>query len=75
VDRVAILAWVALSRRSPLFESLRSQYHNEMSAESRLGVPRVYFEGNNFDNDASKTVELFRTTCVDPSCGPNAGAP
>src|SRR5437899_5406087 len=34
-----------------LFEALRSSYHNELSLESRLGIPRIYFEGNNLDND------------------------
>lgn len=68
VDRLAILGVGGsyLGARA-LFESLKSQYHNEMSTESRLGVPRIYFEGNNFDNDALEDLlELFRTTCVDP---------
>ncbi len=68
VDRVAILGIGGsyLGARA-LFDSLRSQYHNEMSTEARLGVPRIYFEGNNFDNDALEDLlELFRTTCVDP---------
>ena len=29
-----------------------SRYHNELPPETRLGVPRIYFEGNNADNDA-----------------------
>src|SRR5205823_1514240 len=68
VDRVAMLAIGGsyLGARA-LFEALRSQYHNELSPEARLGVPRIYFEGNNFDNDAlEELLELLRTTCVDP---------
>jgi glucose-6-phosphate isomerase len=50
-----------------LFEALRSTYHNELPAETRLGVPRVYFEGNNADNDALQDLlDLLQVTCVDP---------
>lgn len=50
-----------------LFEALRSTYHNELKPENRLGVPRIYFEGNNVDNDAfNDLLELLQTTCVDP---------
>ncbi len=50
-----------------LFEALRSAYHNELKPEDRRGVPRIYFEGNNFDNDAlTDLLELLQTTCVDP---------
>src|SRR5438552_16564961 len=50
-----------------LFEALRSSYHNELPAESRLGVPRIYFEGNNVDNDAlQELLDLLQTRCVDP---------
>jgi glucose-6-phosphate isomerase len=68
VDRVVILAagGFYLAPRA-LFEALRSVYHNELLPESRLGVPRVYFEGNNFDNDSlAELLELLQTTCVDP---------
>jgi glucose-6-phosphate isomerase len=68
VDRVVILGIGGsyLGARA-LFEALRSQYHNELSPETRLGVPRIYFEGNNFDNDALEDLlELLRTACVDP---------
>src|SRR5438552_7737435 len=51
-----------------LFDALRSAYHNELPAENRLGVPRVYFEGNNVDNDALQDLlDLLANTCVDPS--------
>lgn len=50
-----------------LFESLKSAYHNELPESSRLQAPRLYFEGNNFDNDAlSELLELLQVTCVDP---------
>jgi glucose-6-phosphate isomerase len=35
-----------------LLESCCHQYHNDVSAELRGGRPRMYFEGNNVDNDA-----------------------
>jgi glucose-6-phosphate isomerase len=68
VDRVVILGIGGsyLGARA-LFEALRSLYHNELPSESRLGVPRFYFEGNNFDNDAlQELLDLLQTTCVDP---------
>ncbi|HUG90632.1 MAG TPA: glucose-6-phosphate isomerase [Planctomycetaceae bacterium] len=34
-----------------LFEALCHRYHNELPRDRRSGVPRVYFEGNNLDND------------------------
>src|SRR5262249_14397351 len=50
-----------------LFEALRSAYHNELPPEKRIGVPRVYFEGNNLDNDAMQELfDLLAVTCVDP---------
>ncbi|MEX2286974.1 MAG: glucose-6-phosphate isomerase [Planctomycetaceae bacterium] len=36
-----------------LFEALCPRYHNELDREARGGVPRIYFEGNNLDNDAA----------------------
>src|SRR5260370_18313350 len=68
VDRVVILGIGGsyLGARA-LFESLCNSYHNEMTPESRLGVPRIYFEGNNVDNDALQDLlELLQNTCVDP---------
>jgi glucose-6-phosphate isomerase len=50
-----------------LFEALRSTYHNELSLEARLGIPRIYFDGNSFDNDGLQDLfDLLQTTCVDP---------
>ncbi len=50
-----------------LFEALKSAYHNELPAETRLGIPRLYFEGDNCDNDALQDLlDLLQVTCVDP---------
>ncbi len=50
-----------------LFDALKPAYHNELPAETRLGVPRIYFEGNNCDNDALQDLlDLLQITCVDP---------
>lgn len=35
-----------------LFEACCHPYHNELSRQERGGIPRIYFEGNNLDNDA-----------------------
>src|SRR5262249_7654165 len=35
-----------------LFDALCHTYHNEMPSKMRMGKPRIYFEGNNLDNDA-----------------------
>ncbi len=50
-----------------LFDALCHTYHNELPAKMRMGKPRVYFEGNNVDNDAlAELLELFENVCVDP---------
>src|SRR5579862_2652414 len=50
-----------------LFDALKSAYHNELPGEARMGVPRMYFEGNNVDNDALQDLlELLQVSCVDP---------
>jgi glucose-6-phosphate isomerase len=68
VDRVVILGIGGsyLGARA-LFEALCNAYHNEMLPQNRPGVPRIYFEGNNFDNDSLQDLlELLQNTCVDP---------
>jgi len=68
VDRVVILGvgGSSLGARA-LFCALRGSYHNELSSETRLGSPRIYFEGNALDTDAlQELLELLQTTCVDP---------
>jgi glucose-6-phosphate isomerase len=67
-DRVVILGIGGsyLGARA-LFDALKSAYHNELPPETRLGVPRLYFAGNNFDNDALQDLlDLIQVTCVDP---------
>ncbi len=67
-DRVVVLGigGSSLGART-LFEALRSGYHNELPPDARLGVPRLYFAGNNLDNDAlQELLDLLQTTCVDP---------
>ena len=50
-----------------LFDALCHTYHNELPAKLRMGKPRIYFEGNNVDNDALQDLlELLENTCVDP---------
>jgi len=34
-----------------LFEALCHPYHNHLSRTERQGIPRIFFEGNNVDND------------------------
>jgi glucose-6-phosphate isomerase len=68
VDRVVILGIGGsyLGARA-LFEALKSAYHNELPPETRINVPRIYFEGNNADNDAlQELLDLLQTVCVDP---------
>jgi glucose-6-phosphate isomerase len=51
-----------------LFEALCRPYHNELSRAERKAIPRLYFEGNNLDNDAvSGLLELLRNHCRDKS--------
>lgn len=68
VDRVVILGiGGSYMGARALFEALRTAYHNELPPDVRLGVPRLYFEGNNADNDALQDLlDLLQTTCVDP---------
>ncbi len=50
-----------------LFDGLRSAYHNELLPRDRPTIPRIYFEGNNADNDALQELfDLLQLTCVDP---------
>jgi glucose-6-phosphate isomerase len=68
VDRVVILGIGGsyLGARA-LFDALRSSYHNELPAKDRQNSPRIYFEGNNVDNDALQELfDLLQLTCVDP---------
>lgn len=50
-----------------LFEALCDPYHNERSRHERGHVPRLYFEGNNLDNDTlSSLLSLLRDQCRSP---------
>ena len=50
-----------------LFEALCHTYHNDLPPEKRLGTPRLYFEGDNVDNDAlHDLLDLLENCCVDP---------
>lgn len=50
-----------------LFDALCHTFHNELPPKLRMGKPRVYFEGNNVDNDAlTEMLELLENTCVEP---------
>src|SRR5262249_45081719 len=67
-DRVVILGIGGsyLGARA-LFQALRSSYHNDLPSEKRLGSPRIYFEGDNLDNDAMQDLfDLLAAACVDP---------
>ncbi|MGD0899930.1 MAG: glucose-6-phosphate isomerase [Thermoguttaceae bacterium] len=53
VDRVVVLGiGGSYMGARALFEALCHPYHNELSRKARKGRPRLYFEGNNVDNDA-----------------------
>jgi glucose-6-phosphate isomerase len=67
-DRVVFLgAGGSYLAARALFGALKSGYHNELPPETRMGVPRVYFEGHGADNDAlQELLELLQVTCVDP---------
>jgi len=67
-DRVVILGIGGsyLGART-IFDALKSNYHNDLPARDRPNVPRIYFEGNNVDNDALQELfDLLQLTCVDP---------
>lgn len=49
-----------------LFDACCHPYHNDLSRAARGGRPRIYFEGNNVDNDAAAgLLDLFEG--ADPS--------
>ncbi len=50
-----------------LFYALKSAYHNDLLPKDRSGAPRIYFEGNNADNDSlHELFEMLSITCVEP---------
>jgi glucose-6-phosphate isomerase len=53
VDRVLVLGiGGSYMGAKALFDACCHPYHNEISRKRRGGCPRIYFEGNNADNDA-----------------------
>lgn len=53
VDRVLVLGiGGSYMGARAVFEACCHPYHNEISRKRRGGRPRIYFEGNNVDNDA-----------------------
>jgi glucose-6-phosphate isomerase len=68
VDRVVVLGiGGSYLGAKALFDALANTYHNELPDQVRLGKPRLYFEGNNVDNDALQDLlDLFEVACVDP---------
>ncbi len=63
VDRVVVLGiGGSYMGARALFEACCHPYHNELSRGERGGRPRLYFEGNNLDNDALQgLLDLLRT--------------
>lgn len=68
VDRVVVLgAGGSYLAPKAICDALCHAHHNEMPAKLRMGRPRLYFEGNNFDNDSLQDLfELLENTCVEP---------
>lgn len=55
VDRVVVLGiGGSYMGAKALMDSCCQPYFNELSRAERGGCPRIYFEGNNIDNDASQ---------------------
>jgi glucose-6-phosphate isomerase len=53
-----------------IVDALCHACHNELSPEARLGVPRLYFAGNDFDNDClQELLEMLQQNCVEPDKG------
>lgn len=68
VDRVVLLG-IGGSQLGPraLFEALLPTYHNESPSQSRMGKPRIYFEGDGLDNDSLQDLlDMLEISCVDP---------
>ena len=67
-DRIVVLgSGTALAGPRALFGALCHRHHNELSPKDRLGVPRIYFAGDDADTDSTQDLlDLFERTCVDP---------
>lgn len=69
VDRVVVLGIGGSYLGSKaLFDALCHTYHNELPEQMRMGRPRLYFEGNNVENDTLQDLlDYFENVCVDPA--------
>lgn len=67
LDRVVVLGiGGSYMGARALLEALCHPYHNELPREDRQGTPRIYFEGNNLDNDAVSGLQgLLARQCRD----------
>lgn len=60
VDKVVVLgSGGAYMGARALMETCCDPYHNEMTRGQRGGKPRMYFEGNHFDNDWAQSLLQF----------------
>ena len=60
VDKVVVLGiGGSYMGARALMESCCHPYHNQLPREERSGRPRIYFEGNNVDNDWSQSLLQF----------------
>ncbi|MGE3314913.1 MAG: glucose-6-phosphate isomerase [Planctomycetaceae bacterium] len=51
-----------------LFEALCDPFHNQLTRDERRSIPRIYFEGNNIDNDSlAALLRLLKHHCRDKS--------
>jgi glucose-6-phosphate isomerase len=71
VDRVVLLGiGGSYMGARALFEACCHPYHNELSRHERGERPRIYFEGNNVDNDAlAGLLDLLGTSPADDPAG------
>lgn len=50
-----------------IFEAVCHPYHNDLTRAERGGVPRLYFEGDNVDNDSVHgLLQLLAAHCMNP---------
>ena len=71
VDRVVVLGiGGSYMGARALMDACCEPYYNELSRADRGGRPRIYFEGNNVDNDAMQgLLHLLRQTNHNDPCG------
>ena len=71
VDRVVVLGiGGSYMGARALMDACCEPYYNELSRADRGGRPRVYFAGNNVDNDATQgLLHLLKNTNANDPCG------